>query len=64
MLVNFLSPVTNSSVREIFFGCHKLPMNPILERELFNKWGVEFMWPFVSSYGMRYILAAVGYVSK
>ncbi|XP_049345456.1 uncharacterized protein LOC125809973 [Solanum verrucosum] len=43
---------------------HVLPMMPILEVELFDVWGVAFMGPFVSSYGKRYILLAVDYVSK
>ena len=32
--------------------------------ELFDVWGIDFMGPFVSSHGMRYILVAVDYVSK
>ena len=32
--------------------------------ELFNVWGIEFMDPFVSSHGVKYILVAVDYVSK
>ena len=39
-------------------------MNPILVIELFDVWGIDFMGPFVSSYGMKYILVAVDYVSK
>ena len=27
-------------------------------------WGIDFMGPFVSSHGMKYILVAVDYVSK
>ena len=42
----------------------ELPMNPILVIELFDVWGIDFMGPFVSSYGMKYILVAVDYVSK
>ena len=37
---------------------------PILVIELFDVWGINFMGPFVSSHGMRYILVAVDYVSK
>ncbi|XP_049399978.1 uncharacterized protein LOC125864079 [Solanum stenotomum] len=43
---------------------HKLPMPPILEVELFDVWGIEFMGPFVSSYGQKDILVAVDYVFK
>ncbi|XP_049381222.1 uncharacterized protein LOC125845730 [Solanum stenotomum] len=43
---------------------HELPMTPILEVELFDIWGVDFMGPFVSSYGQKYILVSIDYVSK
>ncbi|XP_024015893.1 uncharacterized protein LOC112089147 [Eutrema salsugineum] len=33
-------------------------------RELFDCWGIDFMGPFPSSYGNKYILVAVDYVSK
>ncbi|XP_049369932.1 uncharacterized protein LOC125834821 [Solanum verrucosum] len=42
----------------------ELPMTPILEVELFDVWGIDFMGPFVSSYGKKYILVAMDYVSK
>ena len=42
----------------------ELPLNPILVIELFDVWGIDFMGPFVSSHGMKYILVAVDYVSK
>ena len=32
--------------------------------ELFDVWGIDFMGPFMSSHGMKYILVAVDYVSK
>ena len=32
--------------------------------ELFDVWGIDFMGPFVSFHGMKYILVAVDYVSK
>ena len=31
---------------------------------LFDVWGIDFMGPFVSSHGMKYILVVVDYVSK
>ena len=40
------------------------PMHPILEVELFDLWGIDFMGPFPSSYNNLYILLAVDYVSK
>ena len=42
----------------------ELPLNPILVIELFDIWGIDFIGPFVSSHGMKYILVAVDYVSK
>ncbi|KAL4378213.1 hypothetical protein GQ457_02G026040 [Hibiscus cannabinus] len=36
----------------------------ILEVELFNVWGIDFMGPFPSSHGDLYILLAVDNVSK
>ena len=40
------------------------PMPPILEVELFDLWGIDFMGPFPASYNNLYILLAVDYVSK
>ena len=40
------------------------PMHPILEVELFDVWGIDFMGPFPASYNNLYILLAVDYVSK
>lgn len=36
----------------------------LLEVELFDVWGIDFMGPFLSSCGNEYILLAVEYVSK
>ncbi|CAA7049344.1 unnamed protein product [Microthlaspi erraticum] len=42
-----------------------MPLNPILEVEIFDVWGIDFMGPFKpSSNGHNYILVAVDYVSK
>ncbi|KAG7564207.1 Integrase catalytic core [Arabidopsis suecica] len=43
---------------------NEMPQNPILEVEIFDVWGIDFMGPFPSSYGNKYILVAVDYVSK
>ena len=43
---------------------NEIPLTNILEVELFNVWGIDFMGPFPSSYGHKYILLAVDYVSK
>ena len=40
------------------------PMLIILEAELFDLWGMDFMGPFLSSFSNLYILLAVDYVSK
>ena len=41
-----------------------LPLNLILEVELFDVWGIDFMGLFSNSFGQQYILVAVDYVSK
>jgi hypothetical protein len=41
-----------------------MPQQGILECEIFDVWGIDFMGPFTSSYGNLYILVAVDYVSK
>ncbi|XP_069155698.1 uncharacterized protein [Solanum lycopersicum] len=33
----------------------EFPINPILVIELFDVWGIDFMGPFLSSHGMKYI---------
>ncbi|KFK22914.1 hypothetical protein AALP_AAs71106U000100 [Arabis alpina] len=43
---------------------HEMPQNFILEVEVFDCWGIDFMGLFPSSYGNSYILVAVDYVSK
>ena len=41
-----------------------MPLKGILEVELFDVWGIDFMGPFPSSLGNKYILVMVDYVSK
>ena len=41
-----------------------MPLNPILVVDLFDVWGIDFMGPFLSSFGYIYILVGVDYVSK
>ncbi|CAA7060787.1 unnamed protein product, partial [Microthlaspi erraticum] len=44
---------------------NEMPQNPILEIEVFDVWGIDFMGPFdPSSHRNRNILVAVDYVSK
>ena len=38
---------------------HELPLNSILEVELFDVWGIDFMGPFPSSFGNQYILVVI-----
>ncbi|XP_074288290.1 uncharacterized protein LOC141613455 [Silene latifolia] len=42
----------------------EIPLNNILEVDLFDVWGVDFMGPFPSYFDNQYILVAVDYVSK
>ena len=39
-------------------------MHTILEVELFDLWGMDFMGPFPLSFNNQYILLGVDYVSK
>ena len=41
-----------------------MPLNPILEVEIFNVWGIDFMGPFPNSFGNQFILVDVDYISK
>ncbi|GKD31066.1 reverse transcriptase domain-containing protein [Tanacetum coccineum] len=42
----------------------KMPQNAIQVCEIFDAWGIDFMGPFSSSRGNKYILMAVDYLSK
>nr|GEX78086.1 reverse transcriptase domain-containing protein [Tanacetum cinerariifolium] len=42
----------------------EIPYNSIEVYEIFNAWGINFMGPFSSSRGNKYILVAVDYLSK
>ena len=43
---------------------HEMPLTSILEVELFDVRGLDFMGPFLSSFGKLYIIVAVDYMSK
>ncbi|KAJ9544780.1 hypothetical protein OSB04_024487 [Centaurea solstitialis] len=43
---------------------NEMPLNNILEVELFDVWGIDFMGPFPNSNNNNYILVVVDYVSK
>ncbi|GJR99940.1 reverse transcriptase domain-containing protein [Tanacetum coccineum] len=42
----------------------EIPQNAIQVCEIFDVWGIDFMGPFPSSHGNKYILVAVDYLSK
>ncbi|GJX26849.1 reverse transcriptase domain-containing protein, partial [Tanacetum coccineum] len=44
--------------------CDEMPKNSIQVCKIFNVWGIDFMGPFPSSRGNKYILVAVDYLSK
>ena len=46
------------------FRRDEAPLKCILEVELFDVWGINFMGPFPSFYNNKYILLAVVYVSN
>ena len=41
-----------------------MPVNPVIVMEIFDVWGIDFMGPFLSSFGIEYILLTMDYVSK
>ena len=41
-----------------------MPLHLIQVVEVFDCWGIDFMGPFVTSFGHDYILLVVDYVSK
>ena len=41
-----------------------MPQNFILECEVFDVWGIDFVGPFSTSQGHKYILVVIDYVSK
>ncbi|XP_075475681.1 uncharacterized protein LOC142509402 [Primulina tabacum] len=43
---------------------HEMPLNNIIECEIFDVWGIDFMGPFPASSAKKFILVAVEYVSK
>nr|GEV04279.1 reverse transcriptase domain-containing protein [Tanacetum cinerariifolium] len=47
-----------------FLQIDEMPQNAIQVCEIFDVWGIDFMGPFPSSKGNKYILVAVDYLSK
>nr|GEW72045.1 reverse transcriptase domain-containing protein [Tanacetum cinerariifolium] len=56
--LNLFSTRGNISQRD------EMPQNSIQVYEIFDVWGIDFMGPFSSSRGNKYILVAVDYLSK
>lgn len=45
-------------------SCIKMLQNILQVCKVFDIWGIEFMGPFMTSQGNKYILVAVDYMSK
>lgn len=72
----FYWPTLFQDARELVLQCdrcqrtgniskrNEMPLHGILEIEIFDVWGLDFMGPFPSSRGNKYILVGVDYVSK
>ncbi len=43
---------------------NEMTMNFIISCKIFDLWGMDFMGPFPSSFGYKYIILAVDYISK
>nr|GEZ98081.1 reverse transcriptase domain-containing protein [Tanacetum cinerariifolium] len=57
------NPYENEAL-DILEACHNRPMGGHHVCEIFDVWGIDFMGPFSSSRGNKYILVAVDYLSK
>lgn len=42
----------------------EMKQNPIRQCEVFDVWGIDFVGPFSTSNGNKYVLVAIDYVSK
>nr|GFA96191.1 reverse transcriptase domain-containing protein [Tanacetum cinerariifolium] len=72
----FFWPTIYKDAHELFKNCDscqrqgkilqrdEMPQNSIQICEIFDVWGIDFMGPFPSSRGNKYILVAVDYLSK
>nr|GEZ10438.1 reverse transcriptase domain-containing protein [Tanacetum cinerariifolium] len=54
----------SSHLAGIFLQRDEMPQNSIQVCEIFDFWGIDFMRPFPSSRGNKYILVAIDYLSK
>ncbi|GKB84723.1 reverse transcriptase domain-containing protein [Tanacetum coccineum] len=74
--VGFFWPTTYQDAHSMIKSCDacqrqgkishrdEMPQNAIQVCEIFDVWGIDFMGPFPSSRGNKYILVAVDYLSK
>ena len=72
----FYWPIIFKDANRFYTGClqcqvalniskrDEMPMRTILEVEIFDLWGIDFMGPFPPSNGKEYSLVAIDYVSK
>nr|GEY95941.1 reverse transcriptase domain-containing protein [Tanacetum cinerariifolium] len=72
----FFWPIIYKDAHELLKNCdscqrqgkisqrHEMPQNSIQICKIFDVWGIDFMGPFPSSRGNKYILVAVDYLSK
>ncbi|GKB50584.1 reverse transcriptase domain-containing protein [Tanacetum coccineum] len=56
--------VAGQEAIDILKACHSGPIGGHYVCEIFDVWGIDFMGPFPSSRGNKYILVAVDYLSK
>ncbi|GKE06425.1 reverse transcriptase domain-containing protein [Tanacetum coccineum] len=56
--------MTRANVKKFFSQKDEMPQNSIQVCKIFDVWGIDFMGPFPSSRGNKYILVAVDYLSK
>ena len=62
--MNLLNVATGVKEQGTFSQKYEMPLTNILEVELFNVWGIDFMGSFSPSFGNLYILVFIDYVSK
>ncbi|GKC85376.1 reverse transcriptase domain-containing protein [Tanacetum coccineum] len=64
MPTSWLKIATRANDKEKFSQRDEMPQNSIQVCEIFDVWGIDFMGPFPSSKGNKYILVAVDYLSN
>nr|GEU65762.1 reverse transcriptase domain-containing protein [Tanacetum cinerariifolium] len=61
---SIMVPISQRRKQGKFSQRDEMPQNAIQVCKIFNVWGIDFMGPFSSSKGNKYILVAVDYLSK